>query len=124
MSETTFSSSMWIAVRWLRLGLVMFWTAALLMAGVWLVRAPAEALTLIGPLAFGGDLRVTDAAFFAAVAAISGSQFLFAFLVADDLCPQAPMVLRGFFELFTAVLALGALARCVWLVWGFLSGVS
>lgn len=122
MADAALASRTWIAMRWLRLGLVMFWAAALLLAGLWLIHAPAEATMLIGPLAWSGERRTADAVFFAAIAAISGAQFLFAFLVADDLCPQAPMVLRGFFELFSGALALGALGRGAWLAWGILNG--
>ena len=95
--------------RWLRIGGGCVWAAALLLAGWWLWQQGPTA----GRLAPSSGLAVSLAVSLA-VMATAAAQYVFMALVADDLCPEAPMEVTGFLKLVAALLFVMAL---VWLIW-------
>lgn len=114
------TDAVWMLARLARLALCWFWAGIMLLAGLWL---------LLNNIAVAGDLmlwvsgeptRIIRIVRLTAMGLIAGSQFLFMFLVADDLCPDAPMVVTGFLEFFAAALALGSLAAAAVLVWAMM----
>ncbi|MCE9590783.1 MAG: hypothetical protein K8S99_09700 [Planctomycetes bacterium] len=113
-----------ILARIARLSLCSFWAGAMLLAGLWLLThrryIAAEMLRWLA----GDPVHTVRMIHFTGTGLIAGAQYLFMFLVADDLCPDAPIVLTGFLELFTAVLALGSLAGAGWLAWAMMPGAT
>ena len=110
----------WLA-RPLRLGLGYVWSASLLLFGLWLWEQRTEVVLPLMGWAGTGDLRTWEQIVRGfAVFATAGAQFVFMFLVADDLFPNTPLMISEFLEFFSATLALGSLA---WTAWVFTHNV-
>ncbi len=110
----------WLA-RPLRLGLGYLWAAALLMFGLWLWNQHGEVVTSLMGWAPTNDSRAWGQIVRSlSIFAMSGAQFVFLFLVADELFPNTPLLFSEFLEFFFATVALGAL---VWTLWIFSQNV-
>ncbi len=103
-------------MRALRIVLGYLWSVVLLLIGVWLWRHHAEIIAGLGGVLGDDPVVLMRLARCASVFAVSGGLFVYMFLVADDLCPNAPMTLSGFLRFFTGTLAMGTLGWSVWLI--------
>jgi hypothetical protein len=98
--------------RPLQLGLAVVFCAGLFVPGLamldgskWLSDPAAQVLAAAGV----EDRLLPVAGMAIAVAAIAGGQFVFMVLVADELCPDAPMLVSGFLRFIVAVTVWGGL---------------
>ena len=89
-----------------------FWAAALLLIGLLLSDREILASNPVTSLfvLLGRDLQVVRGLCLClAITAILGSQLVFMVLIADEACPDAPMVVTGPLKLAAGLLAWGAL---------------
>jgi len=102
--------------RWCRRLAGVFWAASLLLIGLllldWQIMTSNPATSLIVLLGQGLQLG-QSLCLCLAIMLIVGSQLVFMVLVADEACPDAPMVITGPAKLATGLSAWGSLVAAI-----------
>ncbi len=103
----TVRETMAMVARPLRLGLGALWAAGFLGAGLWIVSGVPQLAGRPQPLppALLGGLTVL---------AMAGAQFIFLVLVADELCPRAPIRVKIVCKLTAGCVTWAALCWTAW----------
>lgn len=108
--RATIPGVMWTVARATRLLLCTFWAGSMLLCGLWIMMNGDRVAMELSPWLLDDPERMVRVIRMTAIGLIAGAQFLFMFLVADDLCPDAPMLVSGFLELTMTALMIGAMS--------------
>lgn len=97
-------------LRALRLVLGYFWAITLGLAGLWIIAHRMELLNML-PAAGSGLVVATIGL------CLAGAQLVFMLLVADDLCPDAPVTFTAFIKTFAGSIVWMCIAWIAILLW-------